>query len=254
MRAKKSLGQHFLTDSAISQRIANCLPENERDICIEVGPGLGALTDHLYTMGFNKLILVETDRELISVLSHKYPNAEIVHANFLKVDLIALTQNKPAVIIGNFPYNISSQIIFKALDSFAKIPALVGMFQKEMAQRICATPGSKAYGVISVLTQCKYHCNLLFDVDRSKFNPPPNVDSAVLRLTRKNEIDPAALSPEFKRVVKTAFGQRRKMLRNTLKPFLSKEHLEDEFYTQRPERLSIHDFLNIIEHINSIDK
>lgn len=251
MRAKKSLGQHFLTDPEVSLRIVNSIPEFERNICIEVGPGRGALTNHLDTLGFNRLILIETDQDLIPRLTLKFPEAEVIHGDFLQIDLSKLTLNEEAVIIGNFPYNISSQIVFKALEYFKIFPTVIGMFQKEMAQRICSPPGSKTYGVISVFTQCVYDCSLLFDVSRTKFNPVPNVDSTVIKLSQKSEIQAEALTSQFKHVVKTAFGQRRKMLRNTLKPFLQKEHLESEFFAQRPEQLSIDDFLYIIEHINS---
>lgn len=254
MKAKKSLGQHFLSDKEICQRIVEEIPESLAEQYIEVGPGRGALTDFLVNKKFASLILVETDRDLIPMLIKKYPTAKIIHANFLKLDFHVILAEKPTLIIGNFPYNISSQIVFKALENYSLIPGLIGMFQKEMALRICASPGNKNYGIISVLAQSLYECNLLFDVDRYLFVPPPNVDSSVIKMVRKENPLPKVFDPLFKQIVKTTFGQRRKMLRNTLKPLIEKEHLRDEFFLQRPEQLSINDFVYITEYINKHKK
>ncbi len=254
MKAKKSLGQHFLSDKEICQRIVEEIPIELADQYIEVGPGRGALTDFLVNKMLPSLILVETDRDLIPMLVKKYPTTKVIHANFLKLDLKSVLAEKQTLIIGNFPYNISSQIVFKALANFSLVPGLIGMFQKEMALRICANPGNKSYGIISVLAQSLYNCNHLFDVDRYLFVPPPNVDSSVIKMVRKENPHPVVLDPLFKQVIKTTFGQRRKMLRNTLKPLVEKEHLRSEFFLQRPEQLFLNDFIYITEYIHKHKK
>ena len=250
MKPKKSLGQHFLINKSICQQIADYIRSISANQYIEVGPGKGALTDYLIGFAQSRLILVETDQDLIPILNKKYPSIEIIHANFLKMQLDDYTKNSPVAIIGNFPYNISSQIVFKAIDNHSLVSDLVGMFQKEMALRICSPPGSKAYGIISVLTQAFYDCEVLFDVERSNFNPRPNVDSSVIALHKKKDIDPVFLNPKFKEIVKISFAQRRKMLRNTLKPLFGKENLNDDFFNQRPEQLSIFDFANLVKILN----
>lgn len=245
MRAKKSYGQHFLIDENISRQIAYSLKleDGVRNV-LEVGPGKGMLTKYLLEQDFN-LKAVEADRDMVDYLHSHYValHNKIISANFLRVKLDEVFDNEPLVIIGNFPYNISSQIVFKMIEYYDLVPELVGMFQKEMAERIIASPGSKAYGVISVLTQAYYEGEHLIKVGPKCFSPPPKVQSAVIRLQRKKE-NPVESSPKmFRRVVKQAFSQRRKMLRNTMKAFIKGDDiLKDPFFQQRPEQLSLEEF------------
>lgn len=253
MRAKKSFGQHFLTNEGIARRIASSLiglAGGAYRHVVEVGPGKGMLTKYLLEQDI-ELKVVEADQDMVAYLQENYPrlDGKIIAADFLKLQLDALfppTTNPPFAIIGNFPYNISSQIVFKMLDYRALVPELVGMFQREMAVRIIAPPGNKDYGVISVLTQAFYEGEYLFSVDNGNFSPPPKVQSAVIRLVRKD----AGLGCDealFRRVVKQAFSQRRKMLRNTLKPFFDDDPaaLEGGFFQKRPEVLSVQDFVDL---------
>lgn len=243
MKPKKSYGQHFLRVESISEKIADSLLSNVKEVA-EIGPGQGMLTKYLLEKDY-KLIAIEADKDMVGYLANHYPRLKVVSEDFLKVKLEEYFNNEFAVI-GNFPYNISSQIVFKIIEYKEQIPEMVGMFQKEMAERIVAPPGSKTYGVISVLTQAYYEGEYLFTVNREAFNPPPKVTSAVIRLTRKKNLDLGCDEKLFRRIVKTSFQQRRKMLRNTLKPFTqNKELLQDEFFQQRPERLSVVDFVRI---------
>lgn len=243
MKAKKSFGQHFLKNEAIAERIARGFSQPYERV-LEVGPGRGVLTKYLLEQVEN-LIVVEADRDMVLYLGKHYPELKegIVHADFLKLRLDLIFQEQSFGLIGNFPYNISSQIVFKMLEYRTYVPELVGMFQKEMAERIISSPGSKTYGVISVLTQAYYEGEYLFSVDREQFIPPPKVESAVIRLKRKDaelDCDPRL----FRTIVKRAFSQRRKMLRNTLKGLLNEQILkEDSFFQQRPEKLSVADFV-----------
>ena len=221
MKAKKALGQHFLKSPDVSQKIVEYLRGLAIDQILEVGPGHGALTEHLVPLNKN-LIIVETDRDLIPILNAKFPHINVINANFLKLDLRQYIIDGDSGIVGNFPYNISSQIVFKAIENIELISFLVGMFQKEMAERICSAPGSKVYGAISVITQSLFSTSLLFNVDRKEFDPVPNVDSTVISLVKRQNINPIVHDPLFKRVVKQTFAQRRKMLRNTLKNVLDK--------------------------------
>ena len=245
MRAKKSYGQHFLIDENISRKIAYSLKlEKGLRNVLEVGPGKGMLTKYLLEQDIH-LKAVEADREMVDYLQHHYValHHKLIRANFLRLKLDEVFDNEPLAIIGNFPYNISSQIVFKMIEYKDLVPELVGMFQKEMAERIIAEPGSKAYGVISVLTQAYYEGEHLIKVGPQCFSPPPKVQSAVIRLQRK-ENNPVESSPKmFRRVVKQAFSQRRKMLRNTMKTFIKGDDLlKEDFFTQRPEQLSLEDF------------
>ena len=250
MKAKKSLGQHFLKNEQIAQRIAESflLPHAR---VLEVGPGQGMLTQYLLQHEA-ELIVVETDRDMILYLQKHYPQLKdhIVHANFLKLQLDLLFQSQSFGLIGNFPYNISSQIVFKMLEYKDLIPEMVGMFQREMAERIISEPGSKTYGVISVLTQAYYRGEYLFTVKRGHFNPPPKVQSAVIRLTRKPEGELGCDTKLFRTVVKQAFSQRRKMLRNTLKSLLPDDILKsDPFFQFRPEKLSVQEFVGLTNRV-----
>lgn len=257
MKAKKSFGQHFLNRPDIAQNIADglLLTETLGGRVLEVGPGRGMLTQFLINKKFN-LVAVEADKDMVDVLKKKYTpqSINIVFEDFMKVDLSKMFDNQEFSLIGNFPYNISSQIIFKMIDSRHLVPEMVGMFQLEMADRVVAKPGSKDYGVISVLAQAFYDGKKLFDVDRSCFSPPPNVQSAVIRLTRKENQDLGCDEALFKNVVKTSFNQRRKMLRNTVRPFFDKDPsvLSDTFFNRRPETLSLEEFVGLTKQIANL--
>lgn len=255
MKAKKSYGQHFLTSEVISERIANSLllTETYNDV-LEVGPGQGMLTKYLLGKDYH-LKVVEADRDMVTYLNAHYPqlSPNIISEDFMKLRLEEVMGDNFA-IIGNFPYNISSQIVFKMLACRQFVPEMVGMFQKEMAERIVAAPGNKTYGVISVLTQAFYDGKLLFNVKPGSFNPPPKVMSAVIRLTRKPDYENLGCDHKlFKTIVKLAFGQRRKMLRNTMKSLINdSEVLEMPIFKERPEQLSVQDFVemtNLVERV-----
>ena len=213
---------------------------------LEVGPGKAMLTKYLLEQDY-RLTVVEADRDMVSYLQRHYPalKEEIISADFLKVPLDRLF-SEPFALIGNFPYNISSQILFKMLEFRHLIPEMVGMFQLEVAERVIADPGSKVYGVISVFVQAYYSGEMCIEVDKRNFTPPPKVQSGVIRLTRRENTDIGCDEKLFRRVVKQAFSQRRKMLRNTMKSILpDKELLAHEFFNQRPEKLSVADFVQI---------
>ena len=249
---KKNLGQHFLTDLNIAQNIAGALTGVDYQNVLEVGPGMGVLTQYLLQTK-HTIHAIEVDNESVNYLNTNFPKIEpnLVFGDFLKCDL-AKEFPSPLAIIGNFPYNISSQILFKTIENRNQIPEFVGMFQKEVAERVCEPPGSKAYGIISVLTQSFYDTEYLFNVNRFVFDPPPKVASAVLRLRRKETIELNCDERLYFRVVKTAFQQRRKTLRNSLKTFSLPTNLkEDTIFGQRPEQLGVSDFVritNLIAH------
>ncbi len=252
LKAKKSYGQHFLVDEDISSRIANSLElVNGLENVLEVGPGKGMLTKNLMTKPFN-FKAVEADRDMVAYLEQNYPELEgkIISEDFLKIKLDEVFENQPLALIGNYPYNISSQIIFKMLDYKDLIPEMVGMFQKEVGERIVAPEGSKTYGVISVLAQAYYEGELLIPVAPQSFDPPPKVQSVVIRLKRKDHLEIDCSPKLFKRVVKQAFSQRRKMLRNTMKTFIKGDDLlQNEFFTKRPEQLSVAQFIELTNWI-----
>lgn len=241
MYAKKSYGQHFLKNDSIAERIAESLQQAERTgQVLEVGPGQGMLTKHLLANSTYTTYAVEADRDMVEYLQQHYPalSEHLIYQDFLAFDPRTVFGEREFSLIGNFPYNISSQILFKMLDYRTLIPEMVGMFQKEVADRVVAVPGSRVYGITSVLLQPFYKTEYLFKVEPGSFNPPPKVMSAVIRLTRHDNIELGCDEGKFRTLVKTAFGQRRKMLRNTLKPFFSGERLmEDPFFEQRPEQL-----------------
>lgn len=247
VRPKKFLGQHFLKDLQIARQIADTLHGYEHLPVLEVGPGTGVLTQFLLENKVD-LTVVELDRESVPYLQENFPqlNGRIIEADFLKLNFNDLYEGKFCVI-GNYPYNISSQIFFKVLDYKDKVPCCTGMIQKEMAERIASKPGKKAYGIISVLLQAWYDIEYLFTVSEQVFDPPPKVKSAVVRLTRNSRTSLDCDEKLFKTVVKTAFNQRRKTMRNSLKPLLGKDN---EIYSlsvfdKRPEQLSVEEFISL---------
>ena len=253
VKAKKHLGQHFLTDENIAKKIADSLTLNNYKLVLEIGPGMGVLTKYLIPKDVH-VHVIEIDTESVNYLqtAKKTQNLdlEILEADFLKIDLASLFNNQPLAIIGNFPYNISSQIVFKTLENRNQIPEFSGMFQKEVAQRIVEKEGSKTYGILSVLTQAFYDVEYLFTVPPTVFNPPPKVDSGVIRLIRKENYTLPVNEKLFFRVVKTAFNQRRKMLRGSLKSFnLSDKLREDVIFAKRPEQLSVNQFIELTAKI-----
>jgi 16S rRNA (adenine1518-N6/adenine1519-N6)-dimethyltransferase len=251
VRAKKHLGQHFLKDENIAKKIADSLTEIGYNDVLEIGPGMGILTKFLLQKKFNTHV-IEIDSESVEYLKAHYLNLSdrIISKDFLKINLEDYFNDRPLAIIGNFPYNISSQIVFKTLENRHRIPEFSGMFQKEVAQRIAQKPGSKAYGILSVLTQAFYNVEYLFTVSPNVFNPPPKVDSGVIRMIRKENYSLPVDESLFFRIVKTAFNQRRKMLRGSLKSFnLSDKLREDAIFARRPEQLSVHDFISLTQKI-----
>lgn len=240
---KKSLGQHFLRDENIARKIVAVLQEHSFNRLLEVGPGAGALTKHLLAIKDIDFRAVELDEEKVNHLLTTWPalRGRIIHASILDIER---PFGEPFTVIGNFPYNISSQILFKMLDWKERLQTMVGMFQKEVAQRVAAAPGGKTYGVISVLVQAFFDVEFLFEVHEQCFNPPPKVRSAVIRLTPR----PApAFSGEkkFFLLVKTAFNQRRKTLRNAIRPLFDEDNLKDPFFDKRAEQLSVDDFARL---------
>lgn len=250
VRAKKHLGQHFLRDMEVASRIAASLPLDGRTSVLEIGPGTGVLTQFLLQNTDIDLTAVELDGESVKYLNQHYPQLKVIEADFLKIDLKTMFQDK-FCIIGNFPYNISSQIFFKMLDNKDSIPCLVGMIQKEVAERMAAPAGSKTYGILSVLMQAYYSIDYLFTVHEHVFDPPPKVKSAVIRLTR-NDVSKIDCNEQlFKTVVKTAFNQRRKQMRNSLKPLVAKDNpmFADPLFDKRPEQLDVAAFIDLTNRI-----
>lgn len=253
MKAKKSFGQHFLVNEHIAQKIANSLKRSEGYAnVLEVGPGKGVLTKYLAQQDIN-LKVVEADQDMVTFLtgSKILRPEQIIFLDFLKLSMEKVFDGAPFYLIGNYPYNISSQILIRMIHYRELIPEMVGMFQKEVADRVVAPPGSKTYGVISVLVQAYYTGGTIMDVSPGNFNPPPKVQSSVIRLVRKENDQLGCDEKLFRIVVKTAFNQRRKMLRNTLKPLVKDPSLlEDNRFTQRPEQLSVHEFVTITNMIS----
>lgn len=249
VKPKKHLGQHFLKDENIAQKIVGSLSAETENV-IEVGPGTGVLTKFLIEKTKN-LYIVEIDRESIPVLKNQFPTLanKIIQADFLKYDIIGLF-NGPFSIIGNFPYNISTQILFRALEYRNEVREVVGMFQKEVAERIASPPGSKKYGILSVLLQIYFDIEYLFTVDENVFYPPPKVKSAVIRLRRNDVTHPGCDEKLLVSLVKAAFNQRRKMLRNPLKIFKFVENDDvANLMTKRAEQLSKEDFIFLVNSI-----
>ncbi|MBP1840417.1 16S rRNA (adenine(1518)-N(6)/adenine(1519)-N(6))-dimethyltransferase RsmA [Formosa algae] len=253
VKAKKHLGQHFLNDESIAEKIANTLSFEGYKNVLEIGPGMGVLTKYLLDKP-TKTYVVEIDSESVEYLKVNYLNLadRVIEKDFLKYDIDEVFKGESFAVIGNYPYNISTQIVFKTLEMRDQIPEFSGMFQKEVAQRICEKEGSKAYGILSVLTQAFYDAEYLFTVPPQVFNPPPKVDSGVLRLTRKKDYSLSCNEAMLFKVVKAAFQQRRKTLRNSLKTFnLSDSLREDSIFGKRPEQLSVAQFITLTERIEN---
>ncbi len=241
---KKSLGQHFLKDENIIKKIVDALQQNPFKNLLEVGPGGGALTKYLINLPEINFKAVELDTEKVDFLNQKYPalKDKLINKSFLVIDK---PFDEPFTVIGNFPYNISTQILFKILDWKEDVPCVIGMFQKEVAQRAASKEGSKVYGVLSVLIQYYYHVEYLFDVGNECFTPQPKVKSGVIRLTSVNERLPVKSDRAFKVLVKTAFNQRRKTMRNAVKSLFTQDVLQDELFARRAETLSVKEFADL---------
>ena len=261
VHAKKFLGQHFLTDLNVAQKIAETTYKGQSDQVpstdekvrvLEIGPGMGVLTQYLLKNPNIELTAIEIDRESVAYLKEWYPELKLIEGDFLKLDLNTLYPEGEFNVIGNYPYNISSQIFFKVLDYKDRIPVCSGMIQKEVAERIASKPGKKAYGILSVLLQAYYDIEYLFTVDEYVFNPPPKVKSAVIRMTRNKRRRLECDEALFKTVVKTAFNQRRKQMRNSLRSLIESQKSKVEsserlewFLTRRPEQLSVEEFIEL---------
>lgn len=253
VKAKKHLGQHFLKDESIAQRIADTLNLDGYNEVLEIGPGMGVLTQYLLDKPINTYV-IEIDSESVVYLEENFPKlkGKIIAKDFLKYNINEVFDGKQFAIIGNFPYNISTQIVFKALEYRHQIPEFAGMFQKEVAERICEKKGSKAYGILSVLAQAFYDAEYLFTVDENVFIPPPKVKSGVLRLRRKENYTLPCSEKLFFTIVKTAFQQRRKTLRNSLKTLNLSDNLrEDSIFDLRPEQLSVVEFIALTQKIEA---
>ena len=258
VKAKKNLGQHFLTDLNIARRIADTVDACPDIPVLEIGPGMGVLTQYLVMKG-REVKAVEIDKESVAFLHENYPELRdnIIGEDFLRMDLYKVFERRPFVLTGNYPYDISSQIFFKMLDYKDLIPCCTGMIQREVALRMASEPGNKAYGILSVLMQAWYNVEYLFTVDETVFNPPPKVKSAVIRMMRNEVTDLGCDERLFKRLVKTVFNQRRKMLRVSIKQMFSKEKpasaefLTLDVMTKRPEQLSVQQF---VELTNLVEK
>ncbi len=243
VRPKKSLGQHFLTDKRVAERIVSSLKAEDCSRVIEIGAGMGILTELLLKRDLPDLMVIDIDTESVEFLRSKFPDIEgIVEADILNYDFTAGTGGNCA-IIGNFPYNISSQILFRVLEKRDRVNELTGMFQKEVAERICSGPGNKVYGILSVLTQAFYTAEYLFTVSEGVFNPPPKVKSGVIRLIRREELSLGCDEVLFFRVVKAGFNQRRKTLRNALRQLSGSLDADILFAGKRAEQLSVDDFV-----------
>jgi 16S rRNA (adenine1518-N6/adenine1519-N6)-dimethyltransferase len=248
IRAKKHLGQHFLNDEGIARRIVDAMLEKERSTpLIEVGPGTGVLTQFLINE-VDQFFALDVDQESVDHLKEKYPlkKNRILLADFLETDLVKIAGEKYNVI-GNFPYNISSQIMFKVLENKDSVPLVVGMFQKEVAERLAEKPGSKTYGILSVLLQAFYEIEYLFTVNENVFTPPPKVKSAVIRLTRNSVAKLDCDEVIFKKVLKTAFNQRRKTIRNSIRILFNNNDVRHPLLDKRPEQLSVEQFVELTQ-------
>ncbi len=267
VRPKKNLGQHFLIDESIALRIADTVDACPDLPILEIGPGMGALTQYLIPK-MREMNVVEIDTESVVFLKEHFPMlcGSIVEGDFLQMDLLGLFEGRPFVLTGNYPYNISSQIFFKLLDYRDHIPCCTGMIQKEVADRLTSGPGSKQYGILSVLLGAWYDAEYLFTVPETVFSPPPKVKSAVIRFVRNKVTDLGCDEKLFKRVVKTTFNQRRKMLRVSLRPLLAQlssefrkvgtnsyqDFLNREEWQRRPEQLSVSDFVSLTNDIAAL--
>ena len=254
IKPKKFLGQHFLTDLSVAQRIANTVDAYPDIPILEVGPGMGVLTQYIIPKQ-RPFKVVEIDFDSVPYLHEHFPELgdNIIEGDFLKMDLQEVFDGKPFVLTGNYPYNSSSQIFFKMVENRNLIPCCTGMIQKEVAERMTASPGGKTYGVLSVLIQAWYDVEYLFTVHENVFNPPPKVKSAVIRLIRNNKQTLGCDEQLFRRIVKTVFTMRRKMMRNGMKQILGKDSpmLADPMFTKRPEELSVQDYVDLTNRVEA---
>ena len=254
IKPKKFLGQHFLTDLSVAQRIANTVDAYPDIPILEVGPGMGVLTQYILPKG-REFKVVEIDFDSVPYLHEHFPQLgdNIIEGDFLKMNLQEVFGGRPFVLTGNYPYNISSQIFFKMVENRNLIPCCTGMIQKEVAERMAASPGGKTYGVLSVLIQAWYDVEYLFTVHENVFNPPPKVKSAVIRLIRNNKQTLGCDEQLFRRIVKTVFTMRRKMMRNGMKQILGKDSpmLADPMFTKRPEELSVQDYVDLTNRVEA---
>jgi len=252
VRAKKHLGQHFLNDESVAKNIADALTLQGYNKVLEIGPGMGVLTKYLLDKPIETFV-VEIDRESVEYLEKHYEKLHnhIIGEDFLKYNIKKVFNEDPFAIIGNFPYNISTQIVFRTLEMRDQIPEFAGMFQKEVAERICEKKGSKAYGILSVLCQAFYDVEYLFTVSEHVFTPPPKVKSGVMRMIRKENYHLPCNEKLFFTVVKTAFNQRRKTLRNSIKSLINDEIKDDEIFNLRPEQLGFEEFITITQKIEA---
>jgi len=251
VRAKKKLGQHFLNDENTVKKIILAILELKAQNIIEIGPGMGVLSKYLYQQDFS-FTAIEVDTESVDYLHQHYPDMSVVQGDFLKLDIEPFISS-PSFIVGNFPYNISSQIFFKTIEHRDKIQGLVGMVQKEVAERIVEKEGSKVYGILSILIQTFYDVEYLFTVHENVFTPPPKVKSAVIKLTRNNRKTLDCDEKLYFRLIKESFGQRRKMLRSSLRTHLG-QMPDCKFLTERPERLSVDDFIRLTQAVENHKK
>ncbi len=251
VRAKKHLGQHFLIDKSVAERIAGVLQLKDLNVVLEVGPGTGVLTRFLIERDIDDLSVIEIDNESVQYLKRELPELNIIEGDFLKYDLEKHGKG-PIAVIGNFPYNISSQIFFKALDNKDKVHEMAGMIQKEVAQRICSGPGSKIYGILSVLLKVYYDIEYLFDVPPTVFRPMPKVNSAVVRMTRNGSDRPGCDEYMLKVIVKSTFNHRRKMIRNSIKSAYNIGEAQHKFLSKRPEQLALEEFVELTNWVEEI--
>jgi len=255
VRPKKNLGQHFLTDKNIAKDIVELLKATHVRQVLEIGPGMGVLTSYLLENSEYETYVIEIDHESVSYLYQHFPllKDRIIEGDFLQIDLAAKVSPAPFALIGNLPYNISTQIFFKVLENRELIPEIVCMLQKEVAKRIASGPGSKVYGILSVFLQVWYNIEYLIDVPPHVFDPPPKVQSAVIRLTANSRTDLGCNEKLFYKVVKQAFNQRRKMLRNSIRGFSPRiEELDPGLLTRRPEQLSVEEFIDLTNNIERL--
>lgn len=253
VKAKKHLGQHFLNDESIAKNIADALTLQGYKNVLEIGPGMGVLTKYLLEKSIDTYV-IEIDTESVAYLDAHYPklHGKIISKDFLKYNIKEVFNDEPFAIIGNFPYNISTQIVFRTLELRDQIPEFSGMFQKEVAERICSKKGSKVYGILSVLAQAFYDVEYLFTVDEHVFTPPPKVKSGVMRMIRKENYKLPCDEKLLFTVVKTSFNQRRKTMRNSLKSMnLSDKLREDSIFDLRPEQLSVEQFIELTQKIGA---
>ena len=252
VKPKKFLGQHFLTDLNVAHRIADTVDACPGIPVLEVGPGMGVLTQYIIP-NEREFKVVEIDFDSVPYLHEHFPQLgdNIIEGDFLKMNLHDVFDGRPFVLTGNYPYNISSQIFFKMVENRDLIPCCTGMIQKEVAERMAAKPGTKSYGVLSVLIQAWYDVEYLFTVDENVFNPPPKVKSAVIRLTRNGKAELGCDEKLFRRIVKTVFTMRRKMMRNGMKQILGKDSpmLADPLFTNRPEQLSVQEYIDLTNKV-----